>query len=264
MPKTVWTYEDEKISCNFFLKHKNNSYANVGKLMHLLHNKFPIGSVKMKLKNYEFIYTKGATGMANASFLSKYVYRQLTAGKSVKGLSIARKHTADVANISIRNILTMLSIYKGEITPDEMDATNVFFNYRCPYTGRDLTAAIKNRLCGIPDASIAIDHIVPQNREFCGLNIYGNLVWTDSAANNRKGGKKTYKEFLLTDKIIASTSTPAQIQARIDKIEDFQRYSGYASLDIAKKISPLLNDCYEDIQSRQVNIAARIAKAAKL
>jgi hypothetical protein len=260
---TTWTYEDEKICCKFFLKHGIPTRANIGNLMKELNYKFPEGSVKLKLKNYEFIHTKGISGMANTSFRSKYVYRQLTAGKGA-GIPIARKHTADAANIAIRNILTMLSIYTGEITAAEMDKTNKFFNYCCPYTGKDISKAIANRLAGIPDASIAIDHIVPQNREFCGLNIYGNLVWTDSAANNRKGGKKDYKQFLLTDKTIASTATPAEIQARIDKIEDFQRYSGYDSLDVVKTISPLLKQYYEDIQSLQVNTAAEIAKAAKL
>lgn len=262
MARTAWTYEDEKISCKFFLKYGVNSHANAAKLVKLLNNKFTIGSVKLKLRNYEFIHTNGKSGMANASFLSKYVYRQMTAGRGA-GIPIARKYTADVANISVRNILTMISIYKGEITASEMDATNKYFNYECPYTGRDISAAIANRLAGIPDSSIAIDHIVPQNKEQCGLNVYGNLVWVDSKANGRKGGKD-YKKFLLTDKVIASTSTPAAIQARIDKIEAFQRHCGYDPLAIVKTISPLLNKHYEHIQSLQVNVAAKIAKAAKL
>lgn len=259
---TTWSYEDEKISCKFFLKHGVASYTKILKLMSLLNNKFPIGSVKLKLKNYEYIHTKGKSGMANASFLSKYVYRQLTSGKGAS-IKIARKHPADVANISVRNILTMLSIYKGEITINEMDDTNKFFNYECPYTGRDLSTAIANRLAGVPDSSIDIDHIVPQNREQCGLNVYGNLVWVDSKANGRKGGKD-YKEFLLKDKVIASTATPAEIQARIDKIEAFQRHSGYDAVTIAKTISPLLSKHYDDILSLQVNTAAKIAKSAKL
>lgn len=262
MAKTTWTFEDEKICCKFFLKHGIPTRTNIGRLMKQLNYKFPEGSVKLKLKNYEFIHTKGISGMANSSFLSKYVYRQLTAGTGT-GIRIARTETADVANIAVRNILTMLSIYKGEITAIEMDETNKFFNYTCPYTGKDISKAIANRLSGIPDSSIAIDHIVPQNRDFCGLNIYGNLVWTDSAANSRKGGKN-YKQFLLTDRTIASTSTPAEIQARIDKIEAFQRYSGYASLDVAKTIVPLLQQYYKDVQSLQVHTAAKIAKAAKL
>ena len=263
MPKTMWTYEDEQICCKFFLKYGIPTRANIGCLMKALNYKFPEGSVKLKLRNYEFIHTKGMSGMANSSFLSKYVYRQLTAGRGVS-IPVARKETADVANIAVRNILTMLSIYKGEITADEMDKTNNFFNYCCPYTGKDISKAIANRLAGIPDSSIAIDHIIPQNRDFCGLNIYGNLVWTDSAANNRKGGKKDYKQFLLTDKTIASTATPAEIQARIDKIEAFQRYSGYDSLDVANTIAPLLQKYYKDIQSLQVNTASKIAKASKL
>lgn len=257
-----WAYEDEKISCKFFLKYGDKSAENIGKLMAQLNNKYPVSSVKMKLKNYEFIHTKGKSGLANASFLSKYVYRQLTVGKG-HGIRIARKYPADVANSSVRNILTMLSIYKGEITASEMDETNKFFDYKCPYTGRDLSAAIKNRLAGIPDNSIDIDHVVPQNRLYCGLNVYGNLIWADSKANSRKSGKD-YKEFLLTDKVIASTATPAEIQARIDKIEAFQRHSGYDAEAIAKTISPLLSKHYDDILSLQVNMAAKIAKDAKL
>lgn len=263
MAKTTWTYEDEQISCKFYLKHGDESYKKLDDLMKSLSNKFPKNSVKLKLKNYEYIHTDGAKGMANYSFLSKYVYRQLTSSKRAKGLKIARKHTADVANISVRNILTMLSIYKGEITSAEMDATNKFFNYKCPYTGRDLTTAINNRLSGIPDSSIAIDHIVPQNKEYCGLNVYGNLVWVDSKANGRKG-KKDYKEFLLTDTVIASTATPVEIQNRIDKIEAFQLASGYDASVISKTISPILSKHYEDIQTMQVETAAKIAKAAKL
>lgn len=262
MAKTTWTFEDEKICCKFFLKHGIPTRANIGNLMRELNYKFPEGSVKLKLKNYEFIHTKGMSGMANSSFLSKYVYRQLTSGKSAS-IKIARKHPADVANISVRNILTMLSIYRGEITATEMDDTNKFFNYKCPYTGKDISAAIANRLAGIPDPSIAIDHIVPQNREQCGLNVYGNLVWVDSKANGRKGGKD-YKKFLLTDNVIANSATPADIQARIDKIEAFQKHSGYDADGIAKAISPLLCEHYDDVLSKQVNVAAKMAKAAKL
>lgn len=260
---TNWTYDDEVISCKFFLQHGSNSYRNADKLGCMLSNKFPLTSVRLKLKNYEYLHTGGTAGMANASFLSKYVYRQLTAGKSTKGLSIARKYTADVANTAVRNILTMLSVYKGEITASEMDATNKYFNYKCPYTGKDLSAAIANRLNGIPDPSIAIDHIVPQNRDHCGLNIYGNLVWVDSKANSRKSGKN-YKEFLLKDKEIARTATPAEIQARIDAIEAFQRHSGYDPAAIASIVSSMLKAHYDAVQQSQLDVAAKIAKAAKL
>ena len=258
---TPWTYEDEQISCKFYLKHKDESYANIAQLMDKLNHKFPIGSVRLKLKNYEYIHTNGQSGLSNMSFLSKYVYRQLTTkGASIR---IARKHPADVANISVRNILTMLSIYKGEITAEQMDDTNKFFGYKCPYTGKDISAAIANRLAGIPDSSIDIDHIVPQNREHCGLNVYGNLVWVDSKANSRKGGKN-YKEFLLNDEIIARSATPTEIQARIDNIEKFQLHSGYDAVAVAKAVSPLVSKHYEDVISLQINTAAKIAKSSKM
>ena len=257
-----WTYEDEKLCCKFFLQHGIPNHAGAESLARALHNKFSVASVKLKLRNYEYIHTNGTSGMENYSFRSKYVYRQLTSGKGT-GIRIAKKHPADVANISVRNILTMLSTYRGEITAAQMDDTNKFFNYECPYTGKDLSVAIANRLAGIPDSSIAIDHIVPQNREQCGLNVYGNLVWVDSKANGRKGGKD-YKEFLLNDTIIASSATPAEIQARIDKIEAFQKHTGYDAKGIQAIVSPMLIKHYDDMLSIQVNMAAKIAKDAKL
>ncbi len=189
MAKTTWTYDDEIISCEFYLKYKGSSSARAKELAALLHNKFPVTSVRFKLKNYEYLDTAGVSGMANASFLSKYTYRLKTAKAKGRSFNLARTHTADVANSAVRNILTTISIYKGELTLAQMDATNKFFNYECPYTGRDLSAAIANKMAGIPDSSIEIDHIIPQNRVYCGLNVYGNLVWADSAAKFAKAAK---------------------------------------------------------------------------
>ena len=274
MRGTKCTYDDDKIACLFYLKHKDKSYKKIDMLVAALGNKFPKTSVILKLKNFEYLHTSGKSGMANSNYQSRYVYRHFAPKKSLKAASKARTHDSDVANAAARNILTLVSIYKGEITDAEMLDTCRFFGHKCPttgdevflcpYTGKDITAAVKNKMAGIPDTRIDLDHIVPQNRDFCGLNTYGNVIWVDAAANRHKGGRMDYKTFLLTDKDIAATSTPAEIQARIDKIEAFQKHSGYDATSLARIISPLIKKHYTDIQSLQHNAATEIAKKAKI
>ena len=52
MTKTKWTYDDEVISCEFYLKHRDSSTARAKELAVALNNKFPLTSVRFKLKNY--------------------------------------------------------------------------------------------------------------------------------------------------------------------------------------------------------------------
>ena len=260
---TKWTCEDEKIVCKFYLKHKSKSILHIVELMTLLNNKFPASSVKMKLKNYEYLDTN--CGLSNYSFLSKYTYRQLTGKGKKKGLSKAAKgiQTGDVANPSIRNILTLISVYIGDITTQDIIETCQYFNYKCPYTGRDLSKEILAKMAGGKAANIVLDHIVPQNKIFCGLNIKGNLIWVDKNANERKGDK-SFEDFILTDQEILNTSTAIERQARIDKIKAFQQLCNYQPETIAKIVSPMLEKIYNDIQLLQIDSAAQIIKAAKL
>ena len=45
----------------------------------------------------------------------------------------------DVSNIAIRNILTELSvIMRGKFLDSDMETTMEYFDYHCPYTGKDL------------------------------------------------------------------------------------------------------------------------------
>ena len=258
-----WTCDDEKIVCKFYLKYKLKCAKHIDELMLLLNNKFSVESVKMKLKNYEYLDTNN--GLSNFSFLSKYTYRQLTGKGQKKGLSKAAKgiQTGDVANPAVRNILTMISVYLGDITAQDVDETNKYFNFTCPYTGRDLTNEILTKMSGGKAPNIVLDHIVPQNRIDCGLNVKGNLVWADKEANERKGDK-SFEEFILTDEEIVKTSTLAERQARVQRIKLFQQLCNYDPIKIAQQISPMLEKVYTDIQIAQVNSAAQIIKAAKL
>jgi hypothetical protein len=110
---------------------------------------------------------------------------------------------------------------------------------------------------------IVLDHIVPQNRVDCGLNVKGNLVWADKEANGRKGDK-SFEEFILTDDEIVRTSTLAERQARVQKIKSFQKSCNYDPIKIAQVVSPMLEKIYNNIQLSQVNAAAQIIKKAKL
>lgn len=257
-----WNCEDERVACQFYLKHKEKSQEKAGELMTLLNNKFTIGSVRAKIKNYEFLDT--GKGLANYSFLSEFTYKQLLKKGSKKGLSKAARgiQLGDVANAAVRNVLTILSIHIGDISADDVLDASVYFDYKCPYTGRDLSSEIKAKANGEKAPNIVLDHIVPQNRECCGLNVKGNLVWVDKEANGRKGGK-SFDEFILTDDKIVSSTTPGERQARVDKIKAYQNACGYDPKKIAKIASQMLEDHYKKIENMQVEAAAEIAKKIK-
>ena len=179
-------------------------------MKNLTKDKFSESSLASKIENFRYLDT--GTGLKNASWQSKIAYNWTVANKNKIGLSKAARgiQTSDVAIPAIRNILYLISVYYGDITKEDMDYTNDYLEYRCPYTGKDLRESIKNH-----SNDIVLDHIVPQNREFCGLNVKGNLVWVDKKANECKG-KQSFEDFLRTDtKIIVGT--PEDREQRIKK-----------------------------------------------
>ena len=154
----------------------------------------------------------------------------------------------DVSNQAIRNILTEISksIYGG-ITEQEMEDTMEYFNWECPYTGRSLKKSIKD-----DDGSYVTDHICPQNKDWCGLNVKGNLVIVDKKANNAKG-KLDIDTFMMTDsdfwnKAGIDLSTR---MARLKKIKDFQKNCNYDSDKVRVEISLILNNHYTHIREEQ-------------
>ena len=155
----------------------------------------------------------------------------------------------DVSNVAVRNVLTELSkrLYGG-ITEQEMEDTmELDFNWECPYTGRNLEASVKAK-----DGSYATDHIYPQNRDWCGLNVKGNLIIVDKKANAAKG-KMDIKTFMESDLDFWRDLgiDKATRMARLKKIEDFQKKAGYDPEHIRKVVSPLLKAFYDDVRKEQ-------------
>ena len=171
--------------------------------------------------------------------------------KAAKGFEFG-----DVSNQAVRNILTGISreVY-GKFTAVEMKKTLDYFGWKCPYTNEDLTDAIEKG-----QGDYAIDHIVPQNKEHCGLNVMGNLVYASKRANAKKG-KKTAEEFLLTDTEVLGNLSRVEREARLKKIKDFQKECGYDPEAIQKALSPYFMEVYDDIRKEQEK---RIADAIKL
>lgn len=152
----------------------------------------------------------------------------------------------DVSNFAVRNILTEISkSIAGKFTEQEMEDTMEVFDWKCPYTGRDLKKSIAEK-----DGSYAVDHICPQNRECCGLNIKGNLIVVDKKANAIKHNKDI-ETFLMTDQCVLKGVDEKTRLERLDKIKKFQKDCGYDPEEIRSIVSPLLNKIYDDVRVQQ-------------
>ena len=162
----------------------------------------------------------------------------------------------DVSNYAVRNILTELSkIMSGKFTEQEMEDTMEAFDWKCPYTGRDLKKSIKEK-----DGSYAVDHVCPQNREFCGLNVKGNLIVVDKKANAAKHNKDV-ETFLMEDQTVLCGVDEKTRLERLDKIKKFQKDCGYDPEKIRLIVSPLLNKIYDDVRAQQESRIDEILEA---
>lgn len=151
----------------------------------------------------------------------------------------------DVSNNAVRNILTEVSKRLFEKIDDKyMEDMRNFFDNKCPYTGEDLSELEKNK-------NIATDHIVPQNQEYCGLNVPGNLILVDKEANGKKRGL-SLEEFMLGDNEYMNKFSYDVRKARYDKIMDFQKKYGYNPEKIKEKVSPLLANIYFEVRAKQI------------
>ncbi len=164
--------------------------------------------------------------------------------KSIKTKAANGIRTADVANSSIRNILTELSeSISGKVTNDDLWDSLSFFGGKCPYTGEDMLSRIENN-----EGGYALDHIVPINREFCGLNVKGNLVIVDKTANGKKGSKEI-EDFLMNDESIDADEKTRK--ERIKRIRDYQKKCGYDPDAMKIVLQPRLREIYSEIQEQQ-------------
>ena len=151
----------------------------------------------------------------------------------------------DTSNSAVRNILTEISkeLY-GRISNDQMHETMEFFEWKCPYTGVDMHALISK-------GDYATDHIYPQNQDWCGLNVQGNLILVDKSANNAKKGLDV-ETFLLTDtKVLSDIDNGKTRQERLDKIRAFQTKFKYEPERIRKVVRPLMEERYKIIREEQ-------------
>ena len=152
----------------------------------------------------------------------------------------------DVSNQSIRNILTEISkSIGGRFTEQEMYDTLDFFDWKCPYTGKDLRPLIEGNLGGY-----ATDHIYPQNKEWCGLNVKGNLIIVDRAANDKKHNKDV-ETFLLNDQEVLGNLDEQTRKVRLEKIKEFQKLCGYDPEQIRRIVSPLMQARYDEVRTEQ-------------
>ncbi len=115
---------------------------------------------------------------------------------------IRSPNPGNAANIFIRVLLSEAGALVGGLTTDQWTSTLEFFENSCAYTGEPLVKGKTDK-----------DHAIPMSREFCGLNLYGNVVPATKAANNAKGGKH-FREF-VTD------------PARLARIEAFMKQAEY-------------------------------------
>lgn len=167
----------------------------------------------------------------------------------------------DVSNQAVRNILTELSkaLYGG-ITEQEMnDTMEIEFGWRCPYTGRDLKSSVLAK-----DGTYVADHIYPQNRDGCGLNVKGNLILVDKRANSEKG-KMDVKTFLEKDSDYWTELgiDKATRMARLKKIQNFQKKCGYDPDQIRTVVSSMMQAHYDAIRVVQENMIDKALEELK-
>lgn len=165
--------------------------------------------------------------------------------KAGRGMKIG-----DAANIAVRNILTSISeAMDTKITEDGMREALDFFDWRCPYTGRYLGKDPKSK-------GAVLDHIVPQNKDECGLNVKGNLIYVDRVANLAKAGKKL-EDFLMNNDTVdglKGVSKAIRLE-RLEKIREFQRINQYNPIEIKNRLSKYMLSCYSAVQEAQREFA---------
>ena len=180
----------------------------------------------------------------------------MTKDKKINLLTKVAKGVAfgDTSNSAVRNILTQISkeLY-GKLSEDMMKKTLDFFEWRCPYTGVDLKPLID------AGTGYAADHIYPQNQEWCGLNVQGNLILVTKESNSAKKGLDV-ETFLLTDtkELTDIDENGKTRQERLDKIREFQTEFNYDPELIRKVVRPMMEERYKLIREEQEECIKRV------
>ncbi len=110
----------------------------------------------------------------------------------------------DAQNIAVRVFLNQFSKkFPTFFNKEYKRKTLEYFNYKCPYSGEDISGG-----------NFVKDHVVPFNRECCGLHIYGNVLLVTREANKNKH-HRLLDEFLKNE------------PEKLRKIKKFMRESGF-------------------------------------
>lgn len=153
--------------------------------------------------------------------------------------TIKRTNPGDAANIFVRCMLSDISDLLGGFSKEDLDRTVEYFDYKCPYTGEDISVEYKT-------GKWVLDHLIPHNRESVGLNLYGNIIVTTRSTNSAKAAK-SFEDFIRYE----TKGSDEEKNARIRKIRNFQKESGY--FDKVKNIDEIKDLCkkeYDSIQNK--------------
>ena len=113
----------------------------------------------------------------------------------------------DAQNSAIRVFLYQLSKKLSIFFSDEYkQKTLEYFNYKCPYSEEDIS-----------DGKFDEDHVVPLNREHCGLHVYGNILLVKKEANRAKR-QQSLEKFLKNE------------TAKLERIQKFREQSGFTNI----------------------------------
>lgn len=167
-----------------------------------------------------------------------------------RGSTVKRTNPGDVANIFVRCMLSDVSDFLGGFTQDDLLKTVEYFDYKCPYTGEDITEIFVSK-------KWSLDHLIPHNRFNCGLNLYGNIIVTTPKTNGKKSSKD-FKKFILEE----TQGSVEEKEARIAKIIQFQKDSGYTKVmenitelsDLCKKEYDLVEEKLSDLNKEYLSI----------
>ena len=160
-----------------------------------------------------------------------------------------RINPGDAANIFVRCILSDVSDLLGGFSADDLNKTAEYFDYKCPYTGEDVSVEWNAK-------KYVLDHLIPHNRESVGLHLYGNIIITTREINARKSSK-SFEEFIR----FGTKGTDEEKNARIQKIRNFQKESGY--FEKLKNIDALKELCrkeYDSVQNRLQELKSEYAR----
>lgn len=135
------------------------------------------------------------------------------------GNSIKRTNPGDAANIFIRCFLSDISELMGGFSKNDLHKTMEYFDYCCPYTGEDLKTKYVND-------DYVLDHLIPHNREYCGLHVFGNIIPTTRIVNSKKASLP-FEQFIMTDTTVLGNISNEERVLRILKLKEFQKSAGY-------------------------------------